>query len=122
MESDMKVLIVDDNEEITEAVSFLLEEMNVSSTVVSDGKQGLDMIKQHQDFDIIFLDIAMPNFSGYDILDELKRDNLLVSRNIVLFTASTLDEKKVLSYGVKEIIKKPISIDDMQAVIDRFKR
>jgi len=122
MEIDMKVLIVDDNEEITEAVSFLLEEMNVSSTVLSDGKQGLDMIKQRQDFDIIFLDIAMPNFSGYDILDELKRDNLIVSRNIVLFTASTLDERKVLSYGVKGIIKKPISIDDMQAVIDRFKR
>jgi two-component system, OmpR family, response regulator len=118
----MKVLIVDDNEEITEAVSFLLEEMSVSCTVVSDAKQGLDMIKQHQDFDIIFLDIAMPNFSGYDILDELKRDNLIESRNIVLFTASTLDEKKVLSYGVKGIIKKPISIDDMQAVIDRFKR
>ena len=118
----MKVLIVDDNEEITEAVSFLLEEMNVSSTVLSDGKQGLDMIKQRQDFDIIFLDIAMPNFSGYDILDELKRDNLIVSRNIVLFTASTLDERKVLSYGVKGIIKKPISIDDLQAVIDRFKR
>jgi CheY-like chemotaxis protein len=64
----------------------------------------------------------MPKFSGYDILDELKRDNLILSRNIVLFTASTLDEKEVLSYRVKEIIKKPTSIDDLQAVIDRFKR
>jgi CheY-like chemotaxis protein len=53
MEIDMKVLIVDDNEEIIEVVTFLLEEMSVSSTVVSDGKQGLDMIKRHQDFDII---------------------------------------------------------------------
>ena len=118
----MKVLVVDDNEEITEVVCFVLEDMSVSCTVVSDGKQGLEMIKERDDFDIIFLDIAMPNFSGYDILDVLKRENLMMSRNIVLFTASTLDEKKVLSYGVKGIIKKPISIDDLQAVIDRFKR
>jgi CheY-like chemotaxis protein len=118
----MKVLVINDNEEITEVVCFVLEDMDVSCTVVSDGKQGLDTIRQRHDFDIIFLDIAMPNFSGYDILDELKRDNLIVSRNIVLFTASTLDEKKVLSYGVKEIIRKPISIDDLQAVIDKFKR
>jgi CheY-like chemotaxis protein len=117
----MKVLVVDDNEEITEAVSFVLEDMGISCTIISDGKQGLDVIKGHDDFDTIFLDIAMPNFSGYDILDQLQADNLIRSKNIVLFTASTVDEKKVLSYGVKGIIKKPISIDDLQAVIDRFK-
>jgi two-component system OmpR family response regulator len=117
----MKVLIVDDNKEITEAVSFILEDMDISCTIISDGKEGLNVIKDHDDFDIIFLDIAMPDFSGYDILDQLERDNLIRSKNIVLFTASTLDENKVLSYGVKGIIKKPISIDDLQAVIDRFK-
>ncbi len=44
----------------------------------------------------------MPDFSGYDILDELRNDNLISTRNIVLFTASVLDEKKIFSYGVRE--------------------
>lgn len=117
----MKVLVVDDNKEIAEAVSFFLQSMGISCTIISDGKQGLEMIKDHHDFDIILLDIAMPDFTGYEILDQLKRDNLIVSKNIVLFTASNLDEEKILSYGVKGIIKKPISIDDLQTVIDRFK-
>jgi len=117
----MKILLIDDNKEITEAVAFYLEGADISCTIITDGRQGLDMIKKRDDFDFILLDIAIPEFSGYDILDELREDNLILSRNIMIFTASVLDEKRIFSYGVKGIIKKPISIDDLQAAIDRFK-
>jgi CheY-like chemotaxis protein len=117
----MKVLLVDDNKGITDAVSFYLQSVDISCTIITDGREGLETIKTHNDFNLILLDIAIPQFSGYDILDELRKDNLIASRNIVLFTASVLDEKTIYSYGIKGIIKKPISIDDLQASIDRFK-
>jgi CheY-like chemotaxis protein len=117
----MKILVIDDNKEITDAVSFYLESTDISCTILSTGREGLEMIKSHSDFDLILLDIAIPDFSGYDVLNELKKENLIASRNIVLFTASVLDEKMIYSYGIKGIIKKPISIDDLQTVIDRFK-
>lgn len=56
-----------------------------------------------------------------DILNELKRNKLILSRNIMPFAGSTLVEKKILSYGVKGITKKPVSIDDLQAILDGFK-
>lgn len=118
----MKILLIDDNKEITDVVSFYLESEEISCIITTDGREGLEMIKSRNDFNLILLDIAMPNFSGYDILDELRKDNLISTRNIVLFTASVLDEKKIFSYGVKGIIKKPISIDDLQAAVDKFKQ
>lgn len=116
----MKILLIDDNKEITDAVSFYLDSMDISHRIVNNGREGLEIIKSQNDFDLILLDIAMPDFSGYDILEELKNDNIIASRNIVLFTASVLDEKKIHSYGVKDVIKKPISIDDLQDALDKF--
>jgi two-component system, OmpR family, response regulator len=117
----MKILLIDDNKEITDAICLYLESEEASCTVTNSGREGLEMIKSRNDFNLILLDIAIPDFSGYDILDQLRKDDLISTRNIILFTASVLDEKRIFSYGVKGIIKKPLSIDDLQATIDRFK-
>lgn len=117
----MKVLLIDDNKEITEVVSYFLENIGISCTVLQDGKEGVEMIKNHDDYDLILLDIAMPYFSGFDVLDELKKEDIIKSRNIMIFTASTVDEKKIYAYGVKGLIRKPISIDDLQEAVERFK-
>lgn len=118
---EMKVLLIDDNKEITEVVSYFLENIGISCTVLQDGKEGVEMIKNHDDYDLILLDIAMPYFSGFDVLDELKKEDIIKSRNIMIFTASTVDEKKIYAYGVKGLIRKPISIDDLQEAVERFK-
>jgi len=117
----MKILLIDDNKEITDAICLYLEGEEASCTVTNSGREGLEMIKNRNDFNLILLDIAIPDFSGYDILDQLKKDDLISTRNIILFTASVLDEKRIFSYGVKGIIRKPLSIDDLQAAVDRFK-
>ena len=49
---------------------------------------GLERIRNDK-FDFILLDIAMPEFSGWDILQSLKKDGLVESKNIVIFTASS---------------------------------
>lgn len=116
----MKILVLDDNKEITEAISFYLESVDISCSVINDGREGLQMIKERDDFDLILLDIAMPEFTGIDIIHELKKYNLLSSRNIVFFTASSINEDELLSHGVKGIIRKPISIDELQQAIEKF--
>jgi len=119
----MEVLLIDDNKEITEMVCFFLESQNISCKVVNDGKEGLERIKNEK-YDVILLDLTMPDYSGYDILNDLKQENLLKQNNIVLFTASYIvDEgiKKMIADGVKGIIKKPVSVDDIVRIIEEFK-
>ena len=69
------------------------------------------------------LDLAMPEFSGYDVIKSLKQDGVIESNNIVVFTASsdlkTLNE--IRNSGVKEVFKKPFSLDDITALIEKYR-
>ncbi|MGB8160348.1 MAG: response regulator [Nitrososphaeraceae archaeon] len=70
------------------------------------------------------LDLAMPEFSGLDVIQTLKNENLLERRNIVVFTASS--DQKVLEEiersGVKAIFKKPFSVDDLTSLIEKYRK
>ena len=84
----MKILVIDDNTDITDMLAFYLENIGYECKAVNDGKEGLEAIKS-EDFDLALLDLAMPEFSGVDIIKSLKSDNLLENRKIVVLTAST---------------------------------
>jgi CheY-like chemotaxis protein len=113
---------VDDNKEITEAVSFYCQSEDISYKVVNEGKKALDSIR-HEKFDLILLDLAMPEFSGLDVIESLKEEAILESNNVVIFTASSdrivLD--KIKNCGIKEIFKKPCSLHDLIKLIEKYR-
>ncbi len=119
----MEILIVDDNKEITDMISFFLDSQDISCKVVNEGKEAINMIKNKK-YDIILLDLAMPEFSGLEIFNNLKKDDLLKQNNILLFTAAYLSEEqiqKMITDGAKGILKKPLSIDKIIEAIEKFK-
>jgi len=118
-----RLLVVDDNEEITEAITdYLSTDQTIDCEVINDGPQGLERIRNDK-FDLILLDIAMPDFSGWDILESLKNYGIVESKNIVIFTASSdhklFDEMK--NAGIKEIFKKPFSIEQLTELIEKYR-
>jgi two-component system, OmpR family, response regulator len=118
-----RVLVIDDNTHITDMLSFYLERLGgYECKVLNDGREGLEAIRS-EDFDVTILDLAMPEFSGVDVINSLKEDNLLGKKNIVVLTASTVDGKDAESFlqdGIKAILKKPISVDELTAVMQKF--
>jgi DNA-binding response OmpR family regulator len=117
----MKVLIIDDNINNTEVVSFFLEANGIECNVITNGRNGLEAI-QKEHYDLILLDLAMPDFSGIDIFDTLKEQNLIGSNNIVIFTASSIDEseiKRMLEEGARGIVYKPLSIDQLEDMLKK---
>jgi two-component system, OmpR family, response regulator len=118
-----RVLVIDDNTDITDMLSFYLERLGgYECKVLNDGREGLEAIRS-EDFDVTILDLAMPEFSGVDVINSLKEDNLLGKKNIVVLTASTVDGKDAESFlqdGIKAILKKPISVDELTAVMQKF--
>lgn len=118
----MKVLVIDDNVDIIEAVSVCLDDAGVEYKMIDDGRDGLDEIKARH-YDLIVLDLAIPEFSGYDILKALKHDGMLESKNIVISTASSIvesDKKDLLALGVKDVLPKPYRRKELMNVIARF--
>jgi CheY-like chemotaxis protein len=117
------VLVVDDNKDMTEMISDYLQSQEIECKVINDGKEGLEEIKSDHEYSVIFLDLAMPEFSGYDVFNALKKEGLVQSKNIIIFTASSITEREieeVLSNGAKGILRKPASIDELTEVINRF--
>ncbi len=89
----MEVLIIDDNESITEAVKDFFEIENIECKTVNEGREGISEI-ENQNLDLILLDIAIPSYTGIDILNELKRQRI-ENQNIIIFTASVFKSEQI---------------------------
>ena len=113
--TSLKILIVDDNEQITKMLTTFLELKQHMCTIANDGKEGLELIKENNN-DVVLLDLAMPEFDGYAVIKDLEDNNLLKDRKIIVFTASTITQEeldKLVDRGVKSYILKPIDIDTL---------
>jgi CheY-like chemotaxis protein len=119
---EMKILVIDDSQEIAEVLKFWLENEGVTVDVITDGSIGLDMIRNRQ-FDLILLDVAMPDFTGLDVIDSLKNEGLLESKNIIIFTASSDKNlfERLKNSGVKGILKKPSSLQELEKLLDKYR-
>ena len=118
-ESRLNVLIIDDNEQITKMISTFLDMSNHDCTIVNDGKDGLELIKTKQ-YDSIVLDLAMPEFDGYEILDTLKKEDPSQISKIIILTASSVPletVKKFKELGVSSCLQKPVDIDQLLSKI-----
>jgi len=118
----MNILIIDDNKDITDAISLFAESKSHSCVVSNDGKEGCNLAKK-ENFDLILLDVAMPEFSGYDVLNTLKNDSNFDMKKIVVVTASNLDSlaaEKIQSLGISKLVRKPISLDSLQDIFSEF--
>jgi DNA-binding response OmpR family regulator len=106
----LRILLVDDNKDITETISFYCQSEDIDCNFIKQGKKALDSIR-HQKFDLILLDVVMPEFSGLDVIKSLKEERVIESRNIVIFTASSDQtvSDEIKNSGIKEIFQKPFS-------------
>ncbi len=128
----MKVLLIDDNADLAEAVCDFLDMSGIECKVVNDGIKGLEEILNNRGtYSLILLDIAMPELSGFDVLEILKKEeggrsnSVLNEENIVIFTASSIRDSIVhdyVNYGVKEVLKKPLSLEELAQIIEKYKR
>lgn len=112
---ELKILMIDDNVEITNMMSKFLKLSGHDCTVSNDARNGLALI-ENQKFDTILLDVAMPEFSGYDVVEHLSKNDKLKENKIILFTASSVSNDKIdemIKKGVHSCLRKPIGLDEL---------
>ncbi|MDH3611302.1 MAG: response regulator [Nitrosopumilus sp.] len=117
----MKVLLIDDNSEITELFDTTLTAKGYSVQVTNNGKEGLDLIKKKES-DLVLLDLAMPGFSGEDILKELLKDGPINDYNIYIFTASVISDQDIdnfIKLGAVGCLRKPVRLEDILNVLEK---
>ena len=95
---------------------------DIECNIINNGREGLERIRNDK-FDLILLDLAIPDFSGWDVIESLKQDGFIKSKNIVIFTASSdqLILNDIRESGVKDVFKKPFSLDQLTALIEKYR-
>ena len=110
----MKILAVDDNYDIVSMLQVTAEALGHEFQSVHNGVDGLRRIRNER-FDLVFLDLVMPGYTGIDVINALADDGLLQQQIVVLFTATMVDvvavEENILDKGVYSILGKPADID-----------
>lgn len=115
----MKLLLVDDNKGITNMLDKFLTMKGHDCTKSLDARNALSIMSREK-FDIIMLDLAMPEFSGYDFLNELEKNGKLKEQNIIVLTASSITTEQsndLLKRGIKSCLKKPVTTEILLKVI-----
>ena len=117
---NMKILIVDDNKNITEMLSKFLTVKKIDCVASNDGRNGLNLMRKEK-YDTVFLDMSMPNFGGIDVINALEKENLLKDQNIIIFTASSISneevDKLIEKDGVDSCLRKPVQLSELLAII-----
>lgn len=110
----MRILLVEDEPQMTEALSFILQKNHYTVDIAHDGELGLDYALSDI-YDIIILDIMLPKKDGLSILRELRENK--ISAPIILLTAKGETQDKVLGLdsGADDYLAKPFKSEELLA-------
>ncbi|EKE03516.1 MAG: multi-sensor signal transduction histidine kinase [uncultured bacterium] len=113
-----KVLIVDDNPMNTELLKETLEQIGQSSVIAYSGKKALELVGLEK-FDLILLDIMMPEMSGYEVIEHLKANPKTAEIPVIFISAlnETSDIVKGLDLSSYGYVTKPYNIEELKAKI-----
>ncbi len=119
--SNKKVMIVDDNALNIKVAKRALKDFNLNIVESMSGQECLDKIQESNDYDLILMDIMMPNMSGETTLKELQKiDNFKTPVIALTADALTGSKEKYLSEGFIDYIPKPFSKEQIKEKLDKI--
>ncbi len=110
----MKILVIDDNKSITKLISKFFKMKGHECIATNDGKEGLSLCLNDK-FDGIILDLAMPEFTGEDFLESLRKQGQIDRQKIIVLTALPLGNIKIEDkrHGICEVVQKPANLGSL---------
>lgn len=118
----LKILLVEDNIVNQKIAKVMLEDLGCCVEVIDNGHDVLKNLQALSRFDLIFMDVGLPDISGFDIVSRLRQETNLKHMPIVAMTAHVLDRDRQQAYeaGMDKIIAKPISYDEIGMVLQEY--
>lgn len=111
-----KVLVVDDDESILDAIALILEEEGYLVETTLKGEEIYEIIKTFQP-DLILIDVLLSGRDGRDICKIIKKDPLMKRIPVILISAHPHAEKSVSECGADGFLAKPFDTQDLLAIV-----
>lgn len=110
--SKRKILLVEDEEHLLKTIQLNLE---LESYLVIPATTGIDALKEFrkQSFDLIILDVMLPEMSGFDVCEEIRKENSTVPILFLTAKASSEDRINGLKLGADDYLTKPFNLEEL---------
>ena len=120
----MRVLLIEDDVSIAASIELMLKSERFNTYTTDLGEEGIDLGKLY-DYDIILLDLTLPDISGYEVLRSLRASKIKTPILILSGMAGIEDKVKGLGFGADDYLTKPFHKDELvariQAIVRRSK-
>src|SRR5512136_1805123 len=117
----MRVLLIEDDSATAQSIELMLKSENFNVYTTDLGEEGIDLGRLY-DYDIILLDLNLPDMSGYEVLRTLRVAKVKTPILILSGLASVEDRVKGLGYGADDYLTKPFHKDELVARIHAIVR
>ncbi|MEU1043023.1 HAMP domain-containing protein [Streptomyces sp. NPDC005907] len=119
-----KVLIVDDDIRNVFALTSVLEQHGLSVLYAENGREGIEVLEQHDDVTVVLMDIMMPEMDGYATTTAIRRMPQFAGLPIIALTAKAMkgDREKALESGASDYVTKPVDPDHLLSVMEQWMR
>ncbi|WP_445396633.1 HAMP domain-containing protein [Streptomyces sp. LE64] len=119
-----KVLIVDDDIRNVFALTSVLEQHGLSVLYAENGREGIEVLEQHDDVRLVLMDIMMPEMDGYATTTAIRRMPQFSGLPIVALTAKAMkgDREKAIESGASAYVTKPVDSDQLLTVMEQWMR
>lgn len=115
-----KILIVDDDSRNIFALAATLKAKGYEYYTSASASEAIDLIRTKSDIGIVLLDMMMPDMDGYEAIAELKSTGAPLPVISVTAQAMVGDREKCMEAGADDYVSKPIDVEKLLAIIERF--
>ncbi|WP_431086956.1 response regulator [Paenibacillus sp. 8b26] len=114
-----KILLVDDDIRNVFALSSVLESYRMEVTFAENGREALEMLEQTPDFDLVLMDMMMPEMDGYEAMRRIRLMPQFEKLPIIALTAKAMkdDRSKCIEAGASDYVKKPIQTEQLLSLM-----
>lgn len=114
-----KILIVDDDERNIFSLKSLLETQEMIITTAANGKEALNVMNSNHEFDLVLMDMMMPEMDGYETVKELRKNTGWKKLPVIALTAKVMkgDREKCMDAGASDYLTKPVVGDQLLSLM-----
>ena len=109
------MLIVDDDVRNVFALTSVLERRGMSVVYAENGREGIAVLAENADVDLVLMDVMMPEMDGYATTEAIRATPRFATLPIIALTAKAMqgDREKSLASGASDYVTKPVDIDQL---------
>jgi len=114
-----KILLVDDDMRNIYALTSVLESNEINVIFAENGLDGIQLLDNHRDTDLVLMDIMMPKMDGYEAIKEIRKQSRYNELPIIALTAKAMkhDRDKCIEAGATDYISKPVNLEQLLSLI-----